>query len=223
MPASPSPADDLRHDARVVLLVGDDVRLRLVRDAGVGEGLARVVADRHALGGRARAARRRSPRSSIDATAAGLSGGVMITSRFCTKSVRSLTPGSSATASIHVPLALANTSAVPSLWIWPASASDAAKLKTTVVPGLASSNAGPDPLAERVGERGGGEHRELRGLGGLRRIVRSGVSVRRARTEHERAEAETDHHPLHRSGPPFQVRTGQHIGLTPATSIETWR
>ena len=67
----------------------------------------------------------------------------MMTSRFITKSVRSLTPGSFSTSSIHVPLALANTSAVPSLWIWPARASEAPTLKLTVTPGLASSKAGP--------------------------------------------------------------------------------
>ena len=67
----------------------------------------------------------------------------MMTSRFITKSVRSLTPGSFSTSSIHVPLALANTSAVPSLWIWAARASEAPTLKLTVTPGLASSKAGP--------------------------------------------------------------------------------
>ena len=74
---------------------------------------------------------------------AGLSTGVTITSRFVAKSTRSVTPGSSCTASIHVPLALAKTSAVPSLWIWPASVSDAAKLKVTVTPSCSASNAGP--------------------------------------------------------------------------------
>ena len=42
-----------------------------------------------------------------------------------------------------MPLALANTSAVPSLWIWPASASDAAKLNDDGGPVVLGLEAGP--------------------------------------------------------------------------------
>ena len=55
---------------------------------------------------------------------AGSSVGVMITRWFVAKSVRSVTPGSFATVSIAVPLAEANTSAVPSLPIWVARSVD---------------------------------------------------------------------------------------------------
>ena len=67
----------------------------------------------------------------------------MITSWFVAKSDRSVTPGSSCTASIHVPLALAKTSAVPSLWIWPARLSEAPKLNVIVSPSCWASKSGP--------------------------------------------------------------------------------
>ena len=66
-----------------------------------------------------------------------------MTSRFVAKSVLSVTPGSLATASIAVPLAEANTSAVPSLWICEARSVDDPKLKVTVIPGFAAAKSLP--------------------------------------------------------------------------------
>ena len=83
---------------------------------------------------------------------AGLSGGVMITSLFCTKSARPVTPTLSLTSSMYVPLAEANTSAVPSDSIEAARSPDDPKLNVTVVPAFAASKSVPD-LRERGGQR----------------------------------------------------------------------
>ena len=74
---------------------------------------------------------------------AGLSGGVMMTSLFCTKSARPETPTLSLTSSMYVPLADANTSAVPSDSIEAARSPDDPKLNVTVVPGFAASKSEP--------------------------------------------------------------------------------
>src|SRR5213596_1874221 len=73
----------------------------------------------------------------MEAMPAGLSGGVMITSRFVAKLVRSVTPGALWRVSIAVPLADANTSAVPSLWICDARSVDEPKSNVTVTFGCA--------------------------------------------------------------------------------------
>jgi hypothetical protein len=62
---------------------------------------------------------------------------------FVAKVVPSETPTFVLTSSIHVALALANTSAVPSDSIWPASPSEGPKLKATVVPGWAVWKSAP--------------------------------------------------------------------------------
>ena len=61
----------------------------------------------------------------------------MITSRFVAKLVRSVTPGAPWRVSIAVPLADANTSAVPSLWICDARSVDEPKSNVTVTFGCA--------------------------------------------------------------------------------------
>src|SRR5262245_55222629 len=74
---------------------------------------------------------------------AGLSVGTITTSLFVAKSVRSETPGVSSTVSIAVPLADANTSAVPSLPIWVARSVEEPKLNVTCTPALAASKSFP--------------------------------------------------------------------------------
>ncbi len=61
----------------------------------------------------------------------------MITSWLVAKLVRSVTPGSPWTVSIAVPLADANTPAVPSLWICAARSVDDPKSNVTVTSGFA--------------------------------------------------------------------------------------
>jgi hypothetical protein len=68
---------------------------------------------------------------------------VTITRRFRAKSTRSLTPGSFATASIHVGLAEANTSVGPPAWICCARPSEGPKLNRTVTPSCAFSKSVP--------------------------------------------------------------------------------
>ena len=83
---------------------------------------------------------------------AGLSTGVMMTSLFCTKSARPETPTLSLTSSMYVPLADANTSAVPSDSIDAARSPDEPKLKVTVVPGFAASKSDPICVNAAVSE-----------------------------------------------------------------------
>src|SRR5438309_10880652 len=76
----------------------------------------------------------------------------MMTSRFVAKSILSVTPGSLATASMALPLAEANRSAVPSLWICEARSVDDPKLKVTVIPRFAAVKSLPIRLKAAVRE-----------------------------------------------------------------------